>query len=591
MALGEAFIEVHADTRPFGRELNRDVRRILRTTQRSVRRESSRLGESLGEGMADGLRRRMPAVRRTVEREVDKIKVKKEIEVDVDRNTLTRTGGRIVEWLSTLGQTATEIGGKFATGIAAGFSSIGAAVGNISSMAGNPIALAISVGLIGAAITALSGLVILLTSQLWNLLGLIGLFPGALAVFLGTLLPVVVAFSGFSDAIEAVLSKDPKKIAEALKALSPAAREVVQEFQRLLPWFENLRRITQEKFFEGIRGSLTQLITTLGPGLERLFAVAAGAVSTFISQLATALSDPRVNQFLIDLSAAIHQMITELGPAVIAVIMAFGEMAAAALPTLLELVSSFSGFLKDFAGFISSAVEDGRFQGWLDQALTTLGQIKDIASEFYDLLVTIFDEANASGSEFLDFVLQALRELHTFFKSKEGKDALLAMILLAQAFAGALYGAMAVALGLLSVLGAVARAIRGILEDLGLARSRASWVNPSGSSLGSNSVTSKGSGGGTGTGGKRAFAIGGMVTSPTEAILGEDGPEVVIPLTKPARAAELAAQSGLLGMLGDAITVHVYLGTREITEILDRRVERKLEQQGQALVLGSRVGV
>ncbi|MFJ3249053.1 hypothetical protein [Streptomyces sp. NPDC086782] len=46
------------------------------------------------------------------------------------------------------------------------------------------------------------------------------------------------------------------------------------------------------------------------------------------------------------------------------------------------------------------------------------------------------------------------------------------------------------------------------------------------------------------------FADGGIVLGPTHALIGEAGPEVVIPLTKPRRAAQLAAQSGLLAMLG-----------------------------------------
>lgn len=46
------------------------------------------------------------------------------------------------------------------------------------------------------------------------------------------------------------------------------------------------------------------------------------------------------------------------------------------------------------------------------------------------------------------------------------------------------------------------------------------------------------------------FANGGIITSPTVAALAEDGrPEVVIPLTKPARAQQLAAESGLTQIL------------------------------------------
>jgi len=53
-------------------------------------------------------------------------------------------------------------------------------------------------------------------------------------------------------------------------------------------------------------------------------------------------------------------------------------------------------------------------------------------------------------------------------------------------------------------------------------------------------------------GGTRRFseyAEGGIITHPTQALMGEAGPEVVIPLTRPARAAELMRMSGLDKML------------------------------------------
>ncbi|MFC4060259.1 hypothetical protein ACFOWE_18295 [Planomonospora corallina] len=46
-----------------------------------------------------------------------------------------------------------------------------------------------------------------------------------------------------------------------------------------------------------------------------------------------------------------------------------------------------------------------------------------------------------------------------------------------------------------------------------------------------------------------AFADGGIVRSPVVGLVGEAGPEVVIPLTRPARARQLAEESGLAGLL------------------------------------------
>ena len=90
------------------------------------------------------------------------------------------------------------------------------------------------------------------------------------------------------------------------------------------------------------------------------------------------------------------------------------------------------------------------------------------------------------------------------------------------------------------------------------------------------------------------LATGGLVKAPTLAIVGEAGPEAVVPMGNAARAAAVAQQTGLLDLIGsraghaEAANVHVYLGTREITDILDVRIDKKLDQQASELAYGTR---
>lgn len=89
-----------------------------------------------------------------------------------------------------------------------------------------------------------------------------------------------------------------------------------------------------------------------------------------------------------------------------------------------------------------------------------------------------------------------------------------------------------------------------------------------------------GTGGGKGPGGFLEFADGGMVAGPTPAIVGEAGPEVIIPLTRPARAAELMRMSGLDKMLAPATpTVNVFVGNEQ----LDARTYRIVTDNNNAL--------
>lgn len=58
MALGRAFIEVHADTRPFARELGRELDRILKTVERTtVRQAGTSMGRTLSDEVGKGAER------------------------------------------------------------------------------------------------------------------------------------------------------------------------------------------------------------------------------------------------------------------------------------------------------------------------------------------------------------------------------------------------------------------------------------------------------------------------------------------------------------------------------------------------------
>lgn len=87
------------------------------------------------------------------------------------------------------------------------------------------------------------------------------------------------------------------------------------------------------------------------------------------------------------------------------------------------------------------------------------------------------------------------------------------------------------------------------------------------------------------------MAEGGIVNGPTPAIVGEAGPEVVIPLTKPGRAAELAQQSGLASMLGLGAAgpiVYVYIGNEQLDPYMIRVVDKNNRALGTAMTYGAR---
>lgn len=90
------------------------------------------------------------------------------------------------------------------------------------------------------------------------------------------------------------------------------------------------------------------------------------------------------------------------------------------------------------------------------------------------------------------------------------------------------------------------------------------------------------------------LASGGLVNAPTLAVVGEAGPEAVIPMSNPAQARAVARRTGLLDMIGSqsgssgATNVIVYLGTTQITDILNTQIDKKLNDQALELAYGTR---
>jgi hypothetical protein len=90
--------------------------------------------------------------------------------------------------------------------------------------------------------------------------------------------------------------------------------------------------------------------------------------------------------------------------------------------------------------------------------------------------------------------------------------------------------------------------------------------------------------------GVRGFAEGGMHYLPELVRVAEDGPEVTIPLTKPARAAQLMRQSGLDSMFGGSgsASFAVYIGNEQLDSRVVRIVETSNGKQALALNHGGR---
>jgi phage-related protein len=89
------------------------------------------------------------------------------------------------------------------------------------------------------------------------------------------------------------------------------------------------------------------------------------------------------------------------------------------------------------------------------------------------------------------------------------------------------------------------------------------------------------------------LARGGIIDRPTVALVGEAGREVVLPLSDPQRARELAAQSGLTKILGapsvaPTVNLTAILDGFGLIKVVDMRIDQALGEQGAEVAFGAR---
>jgi hypothetical protein len=459
-----------------------------------------------------------------------------------------------------------DLAGGLVTNLGKGIS------GAFASLASSgPVGLAILTGGLLAGLGAFVAFAPLVVSAvfaiggaLFSLLGVLNAVPATFAIATAALIPLVLAFGGFGEALTAIGQGDLEKTNEALKKLSPSARGVAREFQKLQPFFKTLQQDVQEAFFSRLTGSLTALQKALGPAVSGGLQNVAFALGGFVDQLLKLASKPETANLLSRIFETVSRIITDNGPAVVRFLEAIGAAIGAALPSIEKFAGKLGDAFAEFGDFIIEKVEDGSFQEFLDSAFITLEKIGVVLLEVLGLFSDMFATTDESGQTFLDDVAEAVRKLREFFQSPEGKEFIENMITLAEDFGDIL----------IFIVGVIADIVRGFARVIEIVDDVADAIDR----LLGKGKQLKGIGavGSAVSAAARAalprFAEGGITSGPS--IAGEAGPEAVLPLNNPVRAAQVAQEAGLAGLIGGAgnTVLFVTIDGQQLQGRIDRTV-------------------
>lgn len=277
-------------------------------------------------------------------------------------------------------------------------------------------------GAVGAAAAAAAVGVGQFAAALAPVVGFVALLPAALLTAGAVVGTLKVATSGLGDAFKAA-TKDQKAFDEVTKNLSVAGRALAAEFRALHPSLIAIRNDVQQVLFGPLVGQMTALAAVLaGPvrdgmrGVAEVAAQAALNVARF-GQQAESVSAVR------GVFSAARDSLSGVTAALVPLLGAFRSLSVVALPVMVRL-SEAAGLAAQSLGQAGiEAAASGRALSWIETALATFVQIRDVLGGVAAIIGTIA-RAAGGGSGILAALAGTLERVNAALKAPPGSDSM-----------------------------------------------------------------------------------------------------------------------------------------------------------------------
>lgn len=335
---------------------------------------------------------------------------------------------RLERRLEAVGSGAARLSAKFkvlgdgASGLSVHMGGIGGAAASMGThLLGGAAKLATLTAAAASTASSMSGLV----GAVAPAAGAVAALPAAAVLGAAALTTLKVALSGVGDAFSAALGDDPKKFAEALEKLSPAAQSVAREMQALKPVFDDLKTTVQDALFAPLQGQLTGLVQTLGGPLKAGMSDLAGAFGRLGASVAAFGQSAAAVELV---KGAFSTLKTEMGGlesgTLQRLLAAISNFARSTLPAFEGLGQSVNGVAERFAAFLEKATASGKSLEWVQNAFAVFKQLGAILADLGGIIAAVFRAMQTAGGGALGVLGQLLDGMHSFLDSAKGQEIL-----------------------------------------------------------------------------------------------------------------------------------------------------------------------
>jgi hypothetical protein len=426
--IGEAFIEVHADTKPFDRELDQQLERAAKGAEKGLDRTGTQFGDKVSDSMSKRIGQRGKDFGKSVENATRNlvIRVRSTVRFDRIRNSVRRFFRRDVgEAITDEVEEALDRAGRKGGPLSKLGQGIADAIGSGFNVSGrSPLiavllpALAALLGVILAALQAVNALVAVLFI-IPGLLASIGLQAGVL----------VIAFQGIGEAVQkAFAAKNAKELQEALKGLPLNAQAFVKSLLPLRALFREISQIVQGRFFGALGNIITVLRKALGPSLVKGFGDTAAAAGRFLRSFGLLLASPGFVKFFNVLVPATVRWLDKFGMSLFGkrgFVTAIINMATILTPFMEKFGDIIINNLDRLSGLIFQLGTNPGTQQWLDNMAATLQLFFDLLFKVGEFLFVFLAQLDkAGGQEIFKVLMDALAQLMFVLASPVGLKAM-----------------------------------------------------------------------------------------------------------------------------------------------------------------------
>lgn len=242
----------------------------------------------------------------------------------------------------------------------------------------------------------------------------------AAGLAVGTL---VAAFQGFGDAI----GDDPKKAAEAIAQLTPAARGAAQAINAMKPALSDIRKSVQETFFSGLGPRIGELGSKYLPVVGAAATRVAGQFNAAGDQVLQFLNHSHTVGQVRESFASLGTAIGNLTPTLMPLTSVLTDVGTVGAKVLADLTMGAGDAATGFADMVSRARESGQMEAAIRRGLNELQRFGQLAGNVGGILGAMYSAGKASGNDFLGTLINITGRMREFLSSAQGQAAMVSI--------------------------------------------------------------------------------------------------------------------------------------------------------------------